>query len=208
MSEELAGSPQPADPADALAEIAAELRAEASVISPHVVEPAEAPALGLLVAAGPRSREARGEYAGVVERVREGYLLHYAAPRLVAGADRDLALLAGDHLYALGLERLARLGDLEAVRELADLISLCAQLHGDSGDGEPAGELWLATAVAIAAGPSAGYRAAKGAVREGSPLAGGALRAAATEMATAAGLDAPLAEAVYAIESADRGGPG
>jgi hypothetical protein len=31
-------------------------------------------------------------------------------------ADPDLALLAGDYLYALGLERLAALADLEAIR--------------------------------------------------------------------------------------------
>ena len=41
--------------------------------------------------------------------------------------DPDLALLLGDQLYALGLSRLAELGDLEAVAELADVISLLAQ---------------------------------------------------------------------------------
>ena len=35
----------------------------------------------------------------------------------MVGADPDLRLLAGDYLYALGLERLAGLGDLPAVRE-------------------------------------------------------------------------------------------
>ena len=52
---------------------------------------------------------------------------------MVVGADPDLALLAGDYLYALGLERLAALGDLEAIRELSDLISLSAQLHDAEG---------------------------------------------------------------------------
>ena len=47
----------------------------------------------------------------MVEAVREGYLLHYGEPRLLAGHDADLALLAGDYLYALGLDRLAALGD-------------------------------------------------------------------------------------------------
>jgi hypothetical protein len=195
-----------AGPAAALVEIADELRAEATVISRHVVEPSDSPALGLLVAQGPRCRRSANAYAGVVERVREGYLLHYATPRLIAGADRDLALLAGDHLYALGLERLARLGDLEAVRELADLISLCAQLHSDSGNAELAGQLWLATVVAIAAGPSDPYVAAKSAARAGSGEAAGALRGAALEIAANARLEAPLAEAADAIESAaDRG---
>ena len=79
----------------------------------------------------------------MIEAVREGYLLHYGEPRLLAGADADLALLAGDYLYALGLERLAALGDLEAVRELADLIASRAQLHAEGGgraaDGAVAG---------------------------------------------------------------------
>ena len=51
----------------------------------------------------------------MVEAVREGYLLHYGEPRLLAGHDDDLALLAGDYLYALGIERLAALGDADAV---------------------------------------------------------------------------------------------
>ena len=54
----------------------------------------------------------------------EGYLLHYGEARILSGHDRDLALLAGDYLYARGIELLASLGDAEAVRELGDLISL------------------------------------------------------------------------------------
>ena len=71
----------------------------------------------------------------MVEAVREGYLLHYGEPRLLAGHDSDLALLAGDYLYALGLDRLAALGDTAAVAILTELISRCAQLHAD---GDPA----------------------------------------------------------------------
>ncbi len=52
----------------------------------------------------------------MVEAVREGYLLHYGEPRLLAGHDADLALLAGDYLYALGIERLAALGDSDGGR--------------------------------------------------------------------------------------------
>ncbi len=117
------------DPGQALAVLAAQLREEDTPISPHVVEPVDEPALGQLVAAGPRAAAAPAEYALVVEAVREGYLLHYGKPRLLAGHDPDLALLAGDYLYALGIERLAALGDTEAVHQLADLISTCAQLH-------------------------------------------------------------------------------
>jgi hypothetical protein len=100
--------------------LAAQLRTEDTPISPHVVDPSDDQ-----VFAPP------GEYAFVIEAVREGYLLHYDEPRLLAGHDRDLALLAGDYLYALGIDHLAQLGDTEAVRLLADLISSCAQLHAE-----------------------------------------------------------------------------
>ena len=119
-----------ADAGKALNELAIQLRGEGSVISPHVRDPdGEVPGLGMLVAGGPRAADAPAEYAILFESIREGYLLHYADARVVNGADDDLALLAGDYLYARGLERLAGLGDLEAVRELSDLISLAAQLH-------------------------------------------------------------------------------
>lgn len=119
------------DPFAALSVLAAQLREEDTPISPHVVDPDEEPVFGPLAASGPRAAAAPGEYALVIEAVREGYLLHYGEPRLLAGHDPDLALLAGDYLYALGIERLAALGDTEAVHRLADLISACAQLHSE-----------------------------------------------------------------------------
>ena len=97
---------------------------------------------GPLVAAGERAGDAGGEYALLVESIFEGYLLHYGGSRIVASPDDDLLLLSGDYFYALGLSRLAALGDLEAVGELADLITLCAQVHaaghGGRGGDEPA----------------------------------------------------------------------
>jgi hypothetical protein len=57
--------------------------------------------------------------------------------------DDDLALLAGDSLYALGLSRLAQQGDLEAVAKLADLITGCAKAHAE-GDPAGAADLWRA----------------------------------------------------------------
>ena len=104
---------------------------------------------------------ARGEeYALLVEAIREGYLQHYGRGRVVRPDDPDLALLAGDRLYALGLERLAALGDLAAVAELADVIALCAQSHAE-GDPERAAAVWDAGAKAVAAGPGADHEAAK-----------------------------------------------
>ncbi|HEU4392834.1 MAG TPA: hypothetical protein VFR04_04260 [Solirubrobacterales bacterium] len=138
-----------ASPAAALRQLAAQLRAEETPISPHVVEPAARPTLGELAAAGPRSAAAPAEYALVVEAVHEGYLLHYGEPRLLAGHDADLALLAGDYLYALGLDRLAALGDERAVAVLSALIGRCAQLHTE-GEADSVPDLWRAAAREIA----------------------------------------------------------
>lgn len=122
---------------DALLQLAAQLRDEETPISPHVVDPDE----GLAFAPA-------GKYALVIEAVREGYLLHYAEPRLLAGHDADLALLAGDYLYALGIERLAALGDTAAVHRLADLISTAAQLHTEGREDEMPAE-WERTIQAL-----------------------------------------------------------
>src|SRR5215203_7477007 len=138
-----------------LAALAALLRDGQNVISPYVRDCDEEPVLGSLAAAGPRAAGATDEYLLPVEAIREGYLLHYETPRLIEGADSDLRLLAGDYLYALGLERLAARGNLDAVRELADLISLAAQIHAEN-DGAATGRLvdalWLAATVAVASG--------------------------------------------------------
>ena len=127
-----------------LASLSALLRDGENVISPYVRDADEEPALGALAASGPRAEGAADEYTVLVEAIREGYLLHYEQPRLIQGADGDLRLLAGDYLYALGLEKLAARGDLAAVRELADLISLSAQVHAENGDGSTDGRRALA----------------------------------------------------------------
>lgn len=97
------------------------------------------------------------ERAFVLEAVYEGYLLHYETPRAFRGMDADLRLLAGDSLYALGLERLAASGDIEAVRELSDLISLCAFVQAE-GRPELAEELWQATTRALSGDGGQGAR--------------------------------------------------
>jgi hypothetical protein len=195
------------EPADALRDLAALLRADRSVVSPHVADPAEAGALGVLAAAGERTVAAPGEYALVVEAVREGYLLHYAVgdARVVRGVDGDLALLAGDYLYALGLERLATLGDLAAVRELSDLISLAAQVHDGSRAPErtaaEASALWLACVAAIASGAGPAHEQAKADLRAELEPAAEALRAAAVGAAVAGGFREPLDDAAAGLDS-------
>jgi hypothetical protein len=93
----------------------------------------------------------------VLEAVYEGYLLHYATSRAFEGMDLDLRLLAGDALYALGLSRLAERGDLDAVAELSDLISLTARAQAE-GRPERAEQLWEASARALAGGGREGAR--------------------------------------------------
>ena len=82
-----------------------------------------------------------------VETIYEGYLLHYGRARLFCPADADTALLLGDYLYAHGLVRIAATGSVEAVHDLAELISLCAQARADGRGGEA--EAWAATAALL-----------------------------------------------------------
>jgi hypothetical protein len=143
---------------------------------------------GPLLAASERCRAQAGEYALLIESILEGYLVHYARPRIVDPPDDDLRLLAGDYFYALGLARLAALGDLDAVRELADLIALCAQAH--AGSEPPPGEvpeaIWALAAVGVAGGSWPDGESAKLALREG--RAGAASRALDAASARAAEL--------------------
>lgn len=118
-----------------------------------------------VAARGPRvGNDRAGEYELLLEMILEGSLLHYGAPRLVCVPDPDLALLLGDQLYALGLSRLAELGDLEAVGELADLISLLAQARA-AGDARLADAIWQAGAAAIGWGRTPQHDAAKALAR-------------------------------------------
>ncbi len=182
----------------ALERLATELREEGSVISPHLTgtEPPE-PGLGLLAAAGPRAGDHRAEYALLIETIREGYLLHYGDPRVLVAVDAELALLAGDYLYARGLERLAVLGDLEAVRELSDLISLSAQLHAEGRAG--ADQLWLASVAVVASGQAAAHEEAKSALRRAEAAAPEMLWKDAVRVAELADISEPLGRAAESI---------
>ena len=84
-----------------------------------------------------------------LETIYEGYLVHYGRSRLFAPPDRDTAVLLGDYLYAHGLVRIAKTGDVKAVGELAELISRCAQLRADGHDGD--GEEWIRTSSSLGA---------------------------------------------------------
>src|SRR5436309_11070990 len=138
---------------DALVEA---LRAEGGTLAEVVVAPPDGAAQragpAQLAAGGPRVAGRAAEYELLLEMIFEGSLLHYGSARVIQTSDPDLALLLGDQLYAVGLARLAELGDLEAVDVLATVISRLAQVHAE-GDGEGVRAIWAAGARAVGWGP-------------------------------------------------------
>ncbi|HSZ69139.1 MAG TPA: hypothetical protein VK756_02135 [Solirubrobacteraceae bacterium] len=131
-----------------------------------------------LALGGPRAAARAAEYELLLEAIYEGYLLHYGTPRVLQPPEADLGLLAGDQLYALGLARLVALGDLLAVAELADVITLTALAHG-AGREDLAAAIWSAGARAVGWGPSETHRRAKALARAGEPAALAEMSAAA-----------------------------
>jgi hypothetical protein len=93
---------------------------------------------------------APARYALGLESIYEGYLLHYGRPRLFAPADSDTAILLGDYLYAHGLVRVAAQGEVAVVADLAELVSLCAQLRAEEREGD--GAAWAGTVVLLGSG--------------------------------------------------------
>jgi hypothetical protein len=168
------------------------LRDEGGTVASVLDAPARAeheddPGPAQLAATGPRARGREREYELLLEMILEGYRLHYTDPLVVRPGDPDLALLLGDQLYSLGLSRLAALGDVEAVAELADVISLVAEAHSAPDPGL-AQAVWEAGAVAVGWGPSDDHRRAKERARAGHPDASAALLRAAATARHAAGL--------------------
>jgi hypothetical protein len=163
----------------ALDRLADAIRAEGGLLAAALVAPAAevSPAPGGIGQA-PRTADHPADLELVFEAVREGYLLHHGTPRILGDEDPDLALLAGDRLYALGLERLAAVGDLPTVRALADLIALGASAAA-AGDEALADAVWDAAAAEVGWGPHEALEPAKDAARAGESRAGQALRAAA-----------------------------
>jgi hypothetical protein len=164
-------------PADALHAIAVAIRAEGGLLADVVRDPAPDAdrTLQAAVDATPRAAAVGPDLALAAEATREAELLHHAPERarVLRTDDRDLALLAGDRLYALGLERLAAGGWTGEVATLADIVALVARIHADpawaigaatagvavGGTGAPddaaarTAALWRAAAQALGGGP-------------------------------------------------------
>ena len=107
-------------------------------------------------------------YALGLETIYEGYLAHYGTPRLFAPADDDTALLLGDYLYAHGVVRVAEVGTVEAVADLAELISICAQVRADGRDADA--DAWAASAALLGRGELDAARRALRADGDAGPL--------------------------------------
>jgi hypothetical protein len=144
--------------------LAAEVRTRGGLLAGAVAPASVDGSYGALAAGGRRAAGREEDYALLVEAIHEGYLLHYGAGRVVRPQDPDLSLLAGDRLYAIGLARLAELGDLAAVAELADVISLAAQAHAE-GDPGRASSIWDAGVRVVGEGPPPDHEATKAAWR-------------------------------------------
>jgi hypothetical protein len=151
------------------------LVADSAAVIVRSGRPLPRPSPAQLAASGPRADGRNSDYELLVEAIYEGYLLHYHAARVVRSAEDDLGLLTGDRLYALGLARLVQLGDIQAVAELADVITLTALAQADDNP-DLADAVWMAGARAVGWGASPQHERAKALVRAGSPDALAAMR--------------------------------
>jgi hypothetical protein len=192
------GTPVPRPGAGALRRLVARAAEEGPPLAVVAERPASGPVFAELVAAGPRTARAPDSYAFVVEAVREGYLCHYETSRILDRPDPDLALLAGDLFYALGIRALADLEDVESVRMLSDLIRVSAELR--SGNLRDAAEsIWIATIVALSCGSDAEYERLSGLFSSGDAAVREALDEWSEACANSNGLGRILAEVREAI---------
>lgn len=168
---------------DVLDRLASTLRQQGGLVAAAVVEGpiADVARHGPVAAAGPRAAADPGAYELLVESIREGYLLHYARGRVLAPAEADLGLLAGDQLYARGLASLAEIGDVAAIEVLAAVIALCAQAHA-AGAPDLAEAVWDAGSVAVGWGADPEFERAMELARTGDSGAAEALRAVARQV--------------------------
>lgn len=134
-----------------------------------------------------------------VEAVREGFLCHHGSSRILDLSDRDLALLVGDLLYAIGLRELALAGDPEPVAILADLIRLVSERAGQ-GDRQVVTNLWVGQATALATGPDDDHRAALDALEDGSDPSAAGLSEWARDRASDLGAGEALSAAAQALQ--------
>lgn len=138
---------------DHTADIITRIRAEAAADSPLFAGrplPDQPPAPGYADILALASDTDADELGTGLEYIFEGYLLHYGQSRLLEPDSSGFNLLAGDYMYARGLERVAALDDLFSIRVLAGLISLCSFYHCHGQNYAAAATTWLAATLLLA----------------------------------------------------------
>ncbi len=192
----------PGEEADeALRLLAARVADEGPPLAVVESRPPAGPPFADLVASGPRTSADPGGYAFVIEAVREGYLCHYEVSRVLDRPDPDLALLAGDLFYAIGISTLAELDDIESVRILSDLIRVSAELRS-SGRRREAETMWMAAAMALSCGSDEDYERLSKALTSSDEGATEALERWSDSLANTNGLGRILVEVREAIHFA------
>lgn len=142
-----------------LEQIRAAAESQGGLLADLLVKGDAAPVFDEFAAKAPRSAASAAAYAAVLEGILEGYLLHHGRPRIFAVEDDDACVLAGDFLYAYGLDRLTRLGDPFAVGVLSKLIACCSRAELAAVGGQAVAALWFASAVQILCAGEAASRA-------------------------------------------------
>lgn len=138
--------------------VLAEMHAEIALDSPLFVErlrplgeiPPGPGFSDLFSAACARPVAGAGHYRFALEYIFEGYLLHYGGGRLLRPDGTEFDLLAGDYMFARGLDRIALLEDVASVRAFANLVSLCSFVHSEQLGPDIALKAWTATAICLA----------------------------------------------------------
>lgn len=128
--------------------------------------------------------DGESHYLFAIEYIFEGYLLHYGSSRLLASSDirhaggndrlatvndqrpaqapelpsepEEFSLLAGDYMYAQGLNHLAALDDLFHIKAMAKLIELCSYIHCEGFESRLVLELWTVVTLCLASRAGAG----------------------------------------------------
>jgi hypothetical protein len=185
---------------ESLAQLRELVAAEGGELAAAIVDRPAVDVFGPVVAEAERCRDRARDYAVLLESILEGYLLHYGVSRLIDPPDDDLRLLAGDYLYALGLSRLAALGDLPAVRELADVIALCAEAHAGLASARDAAAIWMLGTIGVAGGPWDRGEEAKEGLRGERPNAPVVALEAALRRAEELGIALQARQALIALE--------
>lgn len=145
--------PETTTAATALKGMRDEILADSSLFADRLRRPPAADMAGyadVFVAAGGGAAGTSINHVYGLEFIFEGYLLHYRQSRLLAPGEDDFHLLAGDYMYARGLNHTAAIGDLFHIRALASLVEFCSFVHCERMDTRLALNAWAAVSICMA----------------------------------------------------------